>query len=404
MRKKYWTFEKCKEEALKYEYRTKFYEKSKTAYQSARKNNWLNEICSHMKQKIKPKGYWTKEKCQAEALKYNLKKDFQKSNNGAYQSARKNNWLNEICSHMLEIKKPKGYWTKEKCQEEALKYTTKNDFRNGSISAYNSSVINDWKDEICSHMIIKEKHPNNYWTFEKCQEEALKYSNRKEFKKHSYKAYVASIDHKWLDDLDIAGPIHHPKNYWTYEICQREAQKYINRSDFEKHSNGAYQKASRSGWKDEICSHMKVKGNRYNRCIYVVEFDDKSVYVGLTYNYEKRIKEHMIDTKKSQVFKYSNKTGLKPIFIKKTEYLDVDIASKKEGEILNEYKLNMWRILNVAKTGGVGGTLNIKWTKEKCQEEASKYKTKSDFKTKSPIAYKSSCEHFWIDELFKIKL
>jgi hypothetical protein len=83
----------------------------------------------------KPVGYWTKEKCQEEALKYKTKKEFQK-NSSAYGISAKNKWINEVCSHMLEIKKPKNYWTKEKCQKEALKYRTKNEFKDNSLSCY----------------------------------------------------------------------------------------------------------------------------------------------------------------------------------------------------------------------------------------------------------------------------
>lgn len=43
-----WTFESCKEEALKYNHRKDFAKKSMTAYNKARKNKWLYQICSHM--------------------------------------------------------------------------------------------------------------------------------------------------------------------------------------------------------------------------------------------------------------------------------------------------------------------------------------------------------------------
>lgn len=33
-------------------------------------------------------------------------------------------------------KKPKGYWTKERCAEEALKYSTPDEFRKNAGSAY----------------------------------------------------------------------------------------------------------------------------------------------------------------------------------------------------------------------------------------------------------------------------
>ena len=50
------------------------------------------------------------------------------------------------------MKNPKGYWTKEKCQEESSKYTNRNDFEIYSKSSYNKAKEKDWLDEICSHM------------------------------------------------------------------------------------------------------------------------------------------------------------------------------------------------------------------------------------------------------------
>ena len=44
--------------------------------------------------------YWTKEKCKIESLKYISRYSFQKNSSGAYSSARKNKWLDEICYHM----------------------------------------------------------------------------------------------------------------------------------------------------------------------------------------------------------------------------------------------------------------------------------------------------------------
>ena len=104
----------------------------------------------------KNKGYWTKERCKEIALKHNTKKDFKKYNSYVYEISLKNKWLNEICSHMKEnIKKPKGYWDKEKCHKEALKYMNKTDFKKFSYGAYKFAYKNKWLNEICSHMIKK---------------------------------------------------------------------------------------------------------------------------------------------------------------------------------------------------------------------------------------------------------
>lgn len=70
----------------------------------------------------KPNGYWTKDKCRVEAQKYITRFEFQKASPGAYQAARRSNWLDRISSHMEILSKPRGYWSiKENCIKEALK-------------------------------------------------------------------------------------------------------------------------------------------------------------------------------------------------------------------------------------------------------------------------------------------
>ena len=52
----------------------------------------------------------------------------------------------------MEDKKPKNYWTKERCREEALKYERWNDFRKNCSNAYNSARAQGWLDDIYQHM------------------------------------------------------------------------------------------------------------------------------------------------------------------------------------------------------------------------------------------------------------
>jgi len=53
---------------------------------------------------------------------------------------------------MISIQKPRGYWTKEKCRIEALKYKAKSEFQKKSVSAYDKSLQKGWLNEVCSHM------------------------------------------------------------------------------------------------------------------------------------------------------------------------------------------------------------------------------------------------------------
>jgi hypothetical protein len=143
---------------------------------------------------------YTKEECMEESLKYNTRLEFQIKSGSIYNKCKINGWLDDACQHMTEIKKSSNYWTKERCQEESLKYNTRREFQLKSGSAYSSSLKNGWLDEICSHMKICRR-PDGYWTKEKCKEESSKYRTRYEFQKNNSSAYIQSRINKWLDEF-----------------------------------------------------------------------------------------------------------------------------------------------------------------------------------------------------------
>ena len=296
-----------------------------------------------LKDMRKPKGYWTKEKCHEESLKFETRKEFALKSSTAYTKSMKNEWLDDICNHMIQKYKSSGYWTKEKCHEESLKYTTKGEFKKYGKGSYSASIRNGWHDELCSHMHQTSK-PAGYWTKEKCHEESLKYSKRIDFCNNSSSAYTKSLKMNWIDD---------------------------------------------------ICSHMITIGNLYNRCIYVAKFSDNSCYVGLTYDIKKREKNHLTN-KKSTVYQHIKKTGLQPVFEQLTDYIDINESKKKENEFVLLYKKDYF-ILNKRKTGSIGG--HKKWIKETCKEESLKYTIKKDFRTKSSGAYRVAYKQGWLDEI-----
>lgn len=53
------------------------------------------------------------------------------------------------------MKNPKGYWTFEKCQEEVIKYEHKVDFIRKGKGAYSASCRNGWYTDITKHMLRK---------------------------------------------------------------------------------------------------------------------------------------------------------------------------------------------------------------------------------------------------------
>ena len=149
MQRTLWNKEKCAIEALKYNTKTEFNKACVGAYTHARKHGFLDEICSHME--IKWQRKWdSKEKCHAEALKYESRGEFQEKCDGAYTYALRHGFLDEICTHMTA--KWVHVWNKETCKAEALKYNRRIDFQRGNDSAYTYAMRHGFLDEICTHM------------------------------------------------------------------------------------------------------------------------------------------------------------------------------------------------------------------------------------------------------------
>lgn len=189
-----------------------------------------------------------------------------------------------------------------------------------------------------------------------------------------------------------------PANFkWSKEKCQEEALKYNHKIDFKRKSKGAYSAALMNGWKDEICSHMIPLGNKNKRMIYRFVFPDNYCYIGLTCDPDRRKKEHFTKID-SGVYLHIKETNLIPIYEELTEYLDVIEAKSQEKYWKNKSEEEGLICLNKAKTGAVGGNI-IKWNKEKCKEEALKYTTKTIFRKNCSSAYESAYKNKWLDEI-----
>ena len=102
--KNYWTLDKVRKEALKYDKRNDFIKGSPTAYNKAIGFGLLDDVCSHMVSRYKPNGYWTYDNIRKESLNFDNRADFKKDSITAYNRAMKNGWLNDVCSHMNNVK------------------------------------------------------------------------------------------------------------------------------------------------------------------------------------------------------------------------------------------------------------------------------------------------------------
>jgi len=93
--------------------------------------------------------------------KYKSLTEFNKAHPNLYQQLHKRNELDRLCRDMgwerkNVIKKPHNYWTKERCIEEAKKYKSCTEFAKKNGGAYQAALRNNWWLECIS--IFHSKH------------------------------------------------------------------------------------------------------------------------------------------------------------------------------------------------------------------------------------------------------
>lgn len=241
-------------------------------------------------------------------------------------------------------------WTYEKCYEEAKKYTYKKQMATFSSKAYYAAKRNNWLND---YVWMKKPSPSNKkWDYETTKKEAQKYIYKKDFQTKSLGAYSAAFKHGWLKDYTwFQKPSVYNKK-WTYEICRKEAEKYSYLRDFEQKSKGAAIASRKNRWINDF-TWLKRKTlpkgywNNYVNC-----YKEAQKYVTIS-NFSK-----------------CNATAYR--------------ASCKN----NWLKDYTW--LHVKKKI---------WSKEECFSIAKNYQTKKLFKTNEPRAYDAAKRHGWIKEM-----
>ena len=206
--------------------------------------------------------------------------------------------------------------------------------------------------------------------------------------------YNYSLKNGWLADFYS----NKRKQKWNKENSMQIALLYNNRREFSKKNHYVYKISCRNGWIDDICKHMEIRGNITKRMIYSYIFPDNYIYVGLTYDIDVRNAQHMSNIRLTTVGKHRIKTGLIPTLIKHTDYIPIEEAKLKEGNVLNFYKNKGYLILNISRTGGLGGC-KIKCSKDKCVRAVSLCRTSKEFRNNYKKEYWAAQRHGWLAEI-----
>lgn len=324
---------------------------------------------------LSPKSKWSKELVVTLASACKTKTEFRIKHSGAYMWAHKNNFLESICEHMVAPKR-ENKWSLDNVKLRAKTYSTRNTFRKEDSGAYNWARVNGFLDDVCSHMV-----GNQSFDFGRVKTIADQYLSRGEFAKNNEAAYRWAIRNNSLTELTSHMSRPKTESKWTLKEAQLAALKCKSKKEFKAKYGGAYSWAYKNSLLDEMCSHMEVIGSQYKRALYVYEFDNNKAYVGLTFNYHER---HLSHKRKGPVYKESKNASYK--FIKLQNWMEPKLAQAAEIELIEKYYADGWELLNTVKGGGLGGS-ELKWNNELIRKESLKYKKLKDFRDKSPSAY-----------------
>lgn len=403
--------------------RTEFQKAHGGAYWWAKKRGFLNDIFPHLAN-LTPRGYWSdKSNVLAEAKKYRHRGDFKVAARQAYNIALKNNWL-EVFEHFESRPRATSLrWkNKESVMAEASKYRTAEEFRNGSFGAWTSVKENNWDDVFLG--FDRKVRPAGYWSnYENCRLAALECQSKLEMRQRFRTGYETIKIRKW-DELfshmtdPRKGRVPHnigaeaSGEGWNVTSLKNAASQYASRKDFMDARSGAYKAACEMGVIDEICSHMKRLGNHFMRYIYAIEFEDKSVYIGLTFNLATRKAQHERNSS-NRLVREKILAGVKYRFIESSEFFSREDAPIMELAAADDYRIRGYVILNIAKLGA-GGSLggggahrsisdeqdlqDLKWSKSKSIEAAKNSSSRSEFHRMYSGAWRHAKLHGYLEE------
>lgn len=216
----------------------------------------------------------------------------------------------------------------------------------------------------------------------------------KEFKDNHDRAY--RLARRWgiIDEFNLIR-CERGASYWPEQRIRDVASKYQSLSEFRKKQWTAHSYAVKMGINKDL--GFKPIGNRMKRCVYVFEFQDKCVYVGLTWNADLRKNQHLSNNK-SPV--YAHQCICKDyIFTIKENYISCKDAQKYEDFYINEYRQNGWILLNKRCGGALGGG-DSKITDDMIKKESLKYRTRIELSKNNYTYYIIALERGLLNELF----
>ena len=245
------------------------------------------------------------------------------------------------------------------------------------------------------------------------------YQSRKFYQEHKEYWYEKYFDFVLLEKEKKEKIERKPPKFWdNKDNCFEEAKKYRNKKQLQNESYGCYMGLKRNGWYEEAAEafyDLSIHYMDYSvkaHFVYVYEIKElNTCYVGRTNNLTRRDKQHrkgIFSHGKivyDNLYKFCKDNNVEiPNYKVLVEKIDAPTSQEQEEYWVNKYKEDGWNVLNKAAVGLGVGSLGavLKWTYEKCKEEAEKYVSRADFRKGNQSAHNAALKNGWIDEFHPV--
>ncbi len=357
----YWTLERCIEDAKKYSVLKDWRKNGRGAYQSACRHKWIEQCTAHMQRggTLQSDGFepkWTLEICLASAKQHTSQKIWLESDFESYKAALQYGWFKKCTEHMTTLIPKRSYksYSKQECIASAENYETRLDWRIGDPSARNAAIKFGWYELCCEHMIPGFDRLKVKLTFDECKESAEQYNTRDEWKKGDPVYYRQAQIKGWMDECCSHMKRKPIKRTYTLEVCKASAANFSSRTKWAKGDNLVYQAASREGWMDECCSHMKP-----------------------------------LRTMKPRARKWTEEKCMESAakYQTRSEWLDAEYIAYKAAKRYGYFDKCVAHM-----------SRKLKWTLETCVKLASNCESIRQFREKHAAAYSAASNYRWLEE------
>lgn len=311
------------------------------------------------RKEYKPSGYWTKERCVAEAKKYKNRISFKKSNASAFNSSRNNGWLDIACSHMPKRKKinKKPYkWTRNKIFKALKEIKTWDE-----LTHKNQGLMAAIRRTRLVSIVRKRYNPRiNKYSKEQLREIALRYTDKRKFRMEQESVLRTIYNNQWQEELlhhmskscynnylEIEKLLLHPKIInllKKYKYKFKHEKEFVDNDKFIipdfifEHNNviyvieakTSYQKWSKNKLKFQIERQRKTVDNFYGKKVIMIIVSEYGRICSKSCNYNMSLEE----------FEY---------FLKNNEYKFIDNTFRylKSTEVQEHIEKEFFKKINI---------------------------------------------------------